>query len=111
MSTRIEQVVKGHAGTAPGHGPFIALLLRVSEGAVLEASYETYPCPGANACAKALCALVSGKSLKEAGAIRHDNLVKIVGPLPKHRRISYGLALLALSDALAQIENKEQIGE
>jgi len=97
--------VKGHAGNAAGQGPFLDLALDVVDGVIREASYETYQCPGAHACGKAICSLVRGKSAAEAAEITHPILLEQVGPLPANRRICYGLALLALSDALDQMNS------
>ena len=93
----------GHAGNPPGHGPFMRVTLCVENGAIREAHFETYQCPGCIACGQAIVAMVSGKSVQEAGAIKHGDLVGRVGPLPRHRQICYGLALLALSEALNEL--------
>jgi NifU-like protein involved in Fe-S cluster formation len=98
--------VKGHSGNPPGQGPFIIVRLGVSGGVVREASYETYQCPGCVACGQAIVAMVSGKTLDEARSLRHADVVTKVGPLPRHRQVCYGLAILALDDALKQIEGK-----
>ena len=95
--------VKGHAGNTPGQGPFLDLTLDVVDGVIREAAYETYQCPGAHACGKAICDLARGRTSAEAGDITHPVLMERVGPLPAHRRMCYGLALLALSDALEKM--------
>jgi hypothetical protein len=46
--------------------------------------------------------MVSGKSVQEARDIRHGDLVGRVGPLPRYRQICYGLAVLALSEAVKE---------
>ncbi len=102
-STTVGRSVTGHGGNPPGQGPFITLRLRVNEAAIVEAAYETYQCPGCHACGKAICELVTGKSIEEAQAIRHELVVSRVGPLPLHRRHCYGLGGLALADALRHL--------
>ena len=77
--------------------------LRVVDGIVSEASYETYQCPGCVACGKAITGMVAGKSVDAAKGIDHAALLRQVGPLEPHRRICYGLALLALAEALNQL--------
>jgi NifU-like protein involved in Fe-S cluster formation len=99
-----ERQVTGHGGNPPGQGPFIDVTLVEVGGIIREARYETYQCPGCQACGQAIVALVTGKSLAEARAIRHEDVVQRVGPLTKHRQICYGLAVLALDDALNQLE-------
>jgi len=96
----LERMVIGHGGNPPGQGPFITLRLYLKEGLIQEASYETYQCPGCHACGKALCEMVRGMSISQAQAVKHQHVVERVGPLPAHRRHCYGLALLALADAL-----------
>jgi len=97
--------VQGHAGNTPGQGPFLDLTLDVVDGVIREAIYDTYQCPGAHACGKALCELVRGETPAEASDVTHPMLVERVGPLPAHRRMCYGLALLALTDALDKLES------
>jgi len=103
MTFVAERCVTGHAGNQPGNGPFLDMTLHVVGTTVREASYETYQCPGCHACGKAICEMVLGKDVEEAGTIQHDALVSRVGPLPRHRAICYGLALLALDDALRRL--------
>jgi NifU-like protein involved in Fe-S cluster formation len=102
-----EWTVTGHGGNSPGQGPFITLRLVIRQGVIEEATYETYQCPGSHACGGSLCNMLRGSSLEQAGAIRHDHLVERVGPLPPHRRHCYGLALLALTDALGRLTPNE----
>jgi nitrogen fixation NifU-like protein len=97
-----EVKVSGQGGNPPGQGPFITLHLRVRDGMIQEARYETYPCPGCHACGKAMCELIVGMPLEEAGMVRHQHLAEKVGQLPAHRRHCYGLALLAVTDALSK---------
>jgi NifU-like protein involved in Fe-S cluster formation len=95
--------VTGHSGNAPGQGPFMKIHLAVSHSIILNATYETYQCPGCVVCGKAICELVAQKGIEEARKITHPILIERVGPLPRHRQICYGLALLALSDALEKL--------
>ena len=100
--------VTGHSGNAPGQGPFMKVHLSIADGIIREATYETYQCPGSMACGKALCEMITGASLEAARAVNHPTLVERVGPLPRHRQICYGLALLALSDALGQLSQTDR---
>ncbi len=96
----LKVTVSGHGVNPPDRGPFINLHLKTREERIQEASYETYPCPGCHACGNGLCEIIAGKLIEEAGSVRREHLVEKVGPLPAHRRHCYGLALLALVDAL-----------
>jgi len=93
----------GHAGNEPGQGPFLRISLAVESELIRQATYETYQCPGCVACGQAIVAMVLGRTIHEAEAIKHDDVVARVGPLAPHRRICYGLAVLALSDVVAKI--------
>ena len=96
--------ITGHGGNPPGQGPFITVHLAVEDGEIREASFETYPCPGCQACGKAVCELVRGKTLADARTVNRDAVASRVGPLERHRQICYGLAVLALADALRHLE-------
>ena len=98
--------ITGHGGNPPGQGPFITVHLALADEEIREASFETYPCPGCQACGKAVCELVRGRSLADARAVNRDAVAGRVGPLERHRQICYGLAVLALSDALRQAEQE-----
>ncbi len=80
--------------------------LYLVDGHIQNATYETYQCPGCVACGQAIAAMSLGLSIESAAEIKHEDLVARVGPLPRHRQICYGLALLALSDALGQAVTK-----
>lgn len=99
------RIVSGHAGPPPGQGPFITVTLTLLGNRIQSASYDTYPCPGCQACGSAVCTMVESLTIDRARAINHAMLVEKVGPLPRHRQICYGLALLALSDALEEEES------
>jgi NifU-like protein involved in Fe-S cluster formation len=102
-SAAVERTVTGRAGNPPGNGPFLHVTLQVSGEIIASASYETYQCPGCHACGKAISVMVAGKRLAQAAEITRPMVVEFVGPLAKHRQICYGLALLALDDALGQL--------
>lgn len=102
LGANMEYRVTGRAGNAPGQGPFLHVTLQVQGETISQATYETYQCPGCVACGKAICDLAQGLRLEQAAEIGHPVLVERVGPLPRHRQICYGLALLALADAVKQ---------
>jgi NifU-like protein involved in Fe-S cluster formation len=97
--------VTGHAGNPPGQGPFITVTLVVEGEVIRKATYETYQCPGCHACGKAVCELVTGKSVAEAGLVSRDQVAERVGPLAKHRQICYSLAAVALAEALRSLNS------
>ena len=91
----------GHSGNTPGQGPFMEIHLHILQGIIQKASYETYharrPCLW-----KGHLRLVTGRTIEYGGAITHSTFAERVGPLPRHRQLCYGLALLALDDALSK---------
>src|SRR6266852_423814 len=86
----LEVTVSGYGGNPPGHGPLITLHLKIREGKIQEASYETYPWPGYHACGKGLCEIIAGKHIEEARSLGHDHLVEKVGPCPPSAGIATG---------------------
>src|SRR5207245_165604 len=106
----VERRASGHGGNPPGQGPFVTLHLLIREEIIQEAAYETYQCPGCHACGRAICEMLKGSTLARAAAIEHAALADRVGPLPSHRRHCYGLALLALVNALGQLKIREGRG-
>lgn len=94
------RILTGHAGPPPGQGPFISIKLIVVGDLIRSATFETYQCPGCQACGRALVELVTGNRVEAARAIRYPEVVAKVGALEKHRQICYGLAVLALANAL-----------
>ncbi len=95
--------VTGHGGNPPGQGPFMRISLEVEGDVIREATYETYLCPVAHECGKALCDLVRGRSVVEAAAIDRPALAARVGPLPRAKSLNLSLAVVALTDALRQL--------
>ena len=79
--------VVGHGGNPPGQGPFMRVTIEVQGGVIGHAAYETYLCPACHACGKALCAMVTGRSVADAKAIDRAALAARVGPLPRAKAI------------------------
>ena len=97
----------GRCGNLPGQGPFMEVSLSLARGVIAGAKYETFQCSACHACGKAICRRVQGRTPEEARSITWDLLVREVGePLPRGKRHCYGLALLALEDALNRLERK-----
>jgi NifU-like protein involved in Fe-S cluster formation len=99
--------VTGHSGHSPGQGPFMNVTLTVADGAILEATYETYLCPSCHDCGKAVCAMVKGVKVDVARGVNRDTIAARVGPLPRAKQICYSLAAVALAEALSKLGNPE----
>ena len=103
----VEEWVTGYGWNLPGQGPFKLVCLCLAEGVVRGARCESFECSACHACGKAICRMVHGRTPDEARSITWDLLVQEVGePLPCGKRHCYGLALLALKDALIRLERK-----
>lgn len=99
----VPRILTGHAGPPPGQGPFISVKLSILGDLITSAAYETYQCPGCHACGEVLCELAKGKTVTSAREITRSTIAERVGPLPRHRQLCYGLAALALHDALKHV--------
>lgn len=71
----------GEAGV-PGQGPYTRLWLRVRDGVVEAAGYQTYGCPAIIACMEALCRQVTGAPLSGA-AVTARQVTEWVGGVPE----------------------------
>ena len=96
--------VVGVSGT-PGQGPFMAIVLRVSTGAIVSARYTTYGCTVAHACGQWLCTAIEGMALSSARLIDEQALTEGVGHMPLGREHCPRLAVSALRHAVDQIED------
>jgi NifU-like protein len=94
--------VLGRAGM-PGEGPYLAIALCLADRRIVAASFETYGCPSAIACGSWLTKWVEGKTIKQAGVITAEDLMRILGGLPLGKEHAAHLAVNALRDALLQI--------
>ncbi len=72
------------------------ITLAIENGTIREAVYKTYQWPGCVACGKAICELVTGKSLEDSKTITHPVLVERVGPLAPHRHCELSIVAGAL---------------
>ena len=89
----------GESGT-PNRGPFTRLELRIRDGIVVEARFQSHGCGPTIACGSALTELVIGRSLAEARALTPDNLVTALDGLPGDKLHCADTAIAALRDAL-----------
>jgi NifU-like protein involved in Fe-S cluster formation len=66
--------VTGHSGT-PGRGPFLILYLRITEGKITTAKFQTYGCDPNIACSSMLTEIVVGRSLEECSRLTTQILI------------------------------------
>ncbi|HVA89476.1 MAG TPA: iron-sulfur cluster assembly scaffold protein [Chloroflexota bacterium] len=90
----------GRAGI-PGQGPFMAIVLKVEDGRIVEASFQTYGCPSAVACGRYVTDWLDGKTLAEAEDLDAGEVERGVGALPLGKEHTVQLTIDALRNALA----------
>src|ERR1700683_2063530 len=84
----------------PACGDILRLSLKASVDRITQVRFKAKGCVAAIACASALTDLVVGKTLKEARALRREDVSAAVGGLPQASTHAAQLALDALSAAL-----------
>jgi nitrogen fixation NifU-like protein len=87
-------------------GDVMTLYLKINNGKIEKATYQTMGCGAAIASGSFLTDFLTGKSLEDAKKIKHDTLVKGLGGLPKIKMHCTDLALEALSRAIGDYYKK-----
>ena len=91
----------------PACGDVLKLSLKLSGDRIEEIRFQARGCVSSVACASALTVLARGKTLRQAGVLEEEALVKAVGGLPQASTHAAHLALDALRAALEQIASKQ----
>jgi NifU-like protein involved in Fe-S cluster formation len=91
--------VVGRVGTL-GQGPFMVLFLRLKEGRITEAKFQTYGCGTTIACGSMLTEMVAEKNVEECLGLTSEQLADAIGGVPPDKLHSPILAIAALRDAL-----------
>ena len=86
----------------PVCGDVVRLALKITDGRIAEIRFKAKGCVPSMACASALTELVSGKTLREARALRRDGVIAAVDGLPQASLHAAQLALDVLAAALRQ---------
>lgn len=96
-----------HRGVAgdPGGGPYVTLWFRVEGATIREASYETYGCPAAVACASLTVEVLRGRTIAQALSLTADDLMLIIGGLPPGKEDCPARTILALRRAFEEETN------
>ncbi|HKT25709.1 MAG TPA: iron-sulfur cluster assembly scaffold protein [Terriglobales bacterium] len=87
----------------PACGDVMKLMLRVSDGKIVEAKYQTRGCVASIACGSVLTEAVSGKSIDAAAGLKREDLVNAVGGLAGESMHASHLAMDCLKLALKQL--------
>ena len=83
-------------------GPYIRIHLKVEEGVIRQASYETYGCPAAIASGSALCELVTRRPVEKALLLEPRDIDVVLGGLPEGKGDRPQWAVDALRRALGE---------
>jgi NifU-like protein involved in Fe-S cluster formation len=94
------QTHRGVAG-APGCGPYVVLGLRVEDGVVRQARFQTHGCPVVMACAEVVCVLSEGRPLVLLQRLTAADVNRLVGGVPEGKEHCPELAARALAQVTA----------
>ena len=96
--------------TNPVCGDTLLLMLRVRDGRIEEARWQSDGCAASIAASSLLTELVRGASLAEAAAITREAVVEALGGLPLSKLHASVLAADALQQALADYRRRAETG-
>lgn len=82
-------------------GDTMKLLLKISDGRVIDARWQTVGCPPARATSSIATELAIGRSLDEVAALSKDEILAATGGLPTSKLHAAALAADALHKAVA----------
>jgi len=92
--------------TNPVCGDTLLLMLRIRDGRIEEARWQSDGCAASIAASSLLSELVRGATLEEASAITRESVVEALGGLPASKLHASVLAADALARALAAWEGR-----
>jgi len=96
--------------TNPVCGDTLLLMLRIVDGRIEEARWQSDGCAASIAASSLLSELVRGASLAEAEAITREAVVEALGGLPLSKLHASVLAADALAQALADYRRRMEAG-
>lgn len=87
-----------------GEGPYIYIYLKIVDGLIERASYESNGCPAAIASASVVCQVVCGKKVEKMLDISVEDVLTLLGGLPEGKEHMADAAVTALCGALGSEE-------
>ena len=85
----------------------MTIYLRIREGVVKRAQFQTFGCGYSIACCSVLTDRVKGKELQECREISSTDLADVFGGLPANKQFCADLAIRALHAAIANYEENQ----
>ncbi|HWC29784.1 MAG TPA: iron-sulfur cluster assembly scaffold protein [Dehalococcoidia bacterium] len=85
----------------PVCGDVLALTVRIDDGRISAARFQTEGCTASVATSSILTEMITGLTLDEAEALTHEDISEAVGGLPASKLHSAALVIGALKQALA----------
>ena len=92
----------------PVCGDTMRLYLRIDDGRIVEAKFQTQGCPPAIAAGSIMTELLIGRTLEEAGELKRDEVRDALGGLPPQKMHSSVLTEDAIKAALADYHKRQQ---
>jgi NifU-like protein involved in Fe-S cluster formation len=90
----------------PVCGDTLALMLRIEDGRIAAAGFQTEGCTASMATSSIITEMVTGLSLNEAMALTHEDISEAAGGLPPSKLHSAALVIGALRRAIAGYEQQ-----
>jgi nitrogen fixation NifU-like protein len=90
----------------PVCGDVLALTLRIEDGRIARARFQTEGCTASVATSSILTEIVTGMSLEEAAELTHEDIADAVGGLPASKLHSASLVIAALRRALESYQKQ-----
>ncbi len=96
----------GEVGNA-ACGDIIRVFVKLENSTIKDCKFLTYGCCAAIAAADALCDLAIGKTLAEVEKITWNDIITLLGGVPKIKEHCSMLGIRALKKAIAQCKEKK----
>jgi len=82
----------------------MTIVLTLVGETIVDAKFQTYPCPASSACGTFVTTWAEGKKLSDIPSLTEDILIAATGPMPLGREHCPKLAVDAIKDALVRLE-------
>jgi len=86
--------------------PYFVVYLKVTDGVVVRASFQTFGCGYSIASCSALTEMITGKTIQECISITVDQLIQALDGIPEHKQFCAQLAIDAMRDAISKLDNR-----